>query len=154
MARRFLIALALTSLLLCAASTVALATGGTARFVSYRDTRMVAVGIDSGTVFVGWRYSVGRPPWAGQRSRWGLRYTRWSDNSAEVTVPLWLPAWVSAATGLGAGSLVFKRPRGKAPGLCARCGYDLRATPGKCPECGTVTTAEAGRPAVGARELF
>jgi len=53
------------------------------------------------------------------------------------------PFWGLA---LGAGALplarslvwmmgIVRRRRGRR-GLCERCGYDLRATPGRCPECG------------------
>jgi hypothetical protein len=55
-----------------------------------------------------------------------------------VTAPhvMWaLPAAVVAAVGVGR----WWRDRAlRRPGHCRACGYDLRATPGRCPECGTV----------------
>jgi hypothetical protein len=52
-----------------------------------------------------------------------------------VGVPIWSLALASAF--LPAGRLV-RRSRYHRPGRCRSCGYDLRATPDRCPECGTV----------------
>ena len=51
-----------------------------------------------------------------------------------VSIPYWL---IIATTGLLAIWCFKVRPR-KLNGRCAVCGYDLRATPDRCPECGKV----------------
>jgi hypothetical protein len=59
---------------------------------------------------------------------------------AERTTMVMVPHWaiLAATSVLPAWSIVSTRRRRLAleQGRCARCGYDLRATPGRCPECG------------------
>jgi len=58
-----------------------------------------------------------------------------------AVVPLWVPTLAMAAAPLW---MTSRRRRHRLAGLCAACGYDLRATPDRCPECGMVA-AGAGR---------
>jgi hypothetical protein len=60
-----------------------------------------------------------------------------------ITLPLWLVAAVSATfpaiwVAVGLTNRIHRRRRFLA-GFCATCGYDLRASPDLCPECGTMS---------------
>jgi hypothetical protein len=60
-----------------------------------------------------------------------------------------LAAAANVVVGVIGVRLIFRadlRDRRVKQGLCVKCGYDLRATPDKCPECGAI----APRPPAGA----
>ena len=71
---------------------------------------------------IGWRW---KPQYQGDTSGWS------------VYVPLYLPvlffgAWVAFLV-----HPVHRRRKRKKLGLCVKCGYDLRESKKRCPECGT-----------------
>jgi hypothetical protein len=56
-------------------------------------------------------------------------------------VPHWGAALVLALPALLPAWRRYLRWRSSGRGLCTTCGYDLRASPERCPECGTLTAA-------------
>ena len=63
-----------------------------------------------------------------------------------VRVPYWLLLSATGALPIARLMLHPRRRRAarEAAGLCAICGYDLRASPDRCPECGAVPEGAGG----------
>ena len=64
----------------------------------------------------------------------------------EAAIPLWSVVLVLSLQAAAALRHARRRRRRALLGLCRRCGYDLRATPGRCPECGAVSAPVEGTP--------
>jgi hypothetical protein len=118
---------------------------------------------DSGVVAVElYKWGDGEPP---MERRFGWRITRstgrWRDIPAmawptimtetgkrpvpgfrglpsvtRIICGLWLPLLTFSILPLVWGVGAFQRARRRVAGACPSCGYDLRATPERCPECG------------------
>jgi hypothetical protein len=57
--------------------------------------------------------------------------------SVTYTVPSWMLVLALAARPAIVARRVLSKHGRRGAGVCQSCGYDLRATPGRCPECGT-----------------
>jgi hypothetical protein len=100
------------------------------------------------------------PPWL-HRAGWNFglpKFHRYADPRRNVwdieglklvtrtaVIPFWLPALAASALPAVWVRRRLRQRRRTRRGLCSACGYDLRASPGRCPECGggNISTVEA-----------
>ena len=73
----------------------------------------------------------------------GLGYTTISPSQIVLgfqiwAAPFWLIVLVFATLPIFVAVRQLRASRRSIRGLCSSCGYDLRATPDRCPECGTI----------------
>ncbi len=65
-------------------------------------------------------------------------FNRSGDHIQSVTFPLALIVFAGLIPSVIWARREIKRRQISQAGLCAHCRYDLRATPDRCPECGTI----------------
>ena len=74
--------------------------------------------------------------------KWGPFWWSWCDDGLYLRTSLVMPYWPLLALAMPLPTFwlarFFSRRRSHHFGHCLSCGYDLRVTPERCPECGTV----------------
>lgn len=100
-------------------------------------------------VFTDWsdeRYSdlkrINLPPHSGTLDFDHLRQFNFPGGEFHAfVIPIYFPFVVSLLLPLVYAARSMRRHKGSSRNRCIRCGYDLRATPERCPECGAVPEA-------------
>ena len=72
----------------------------------------------------------------GLETRWRPGIEMPIKNYGSLFVPLWMPTLLFAGLSYTFVAPVHRRRKRKKLGLCLKCGYDLRASKDRCPECG------------------
>jgi hypothetical protein len=101
------------------------------------DFRALTLVWDRGEISL--RHSLNMDYWRPVKTvhEWSFDAPFWILPAAAALLPTWRVArWIRA---------VLKSRRRFGPGKCHRCGYDMRATPERCPECGQVADAALNR---------
>jgi len=140
--------------------------GDTIAISNVRGRMMLASFVKDRPVPEGWDVSPPRPGWRVQHGPpddgddWGIgppeREWRFAGLWYRAGQQLWfrcrslhVPDWMLLLATAVLPGLWYRRWRRdrraawrERNGRCVRCGYDLRATPGRCPECGGTKTEE------------
>ena len=74
----------------------------------------------------------------------GMSASFMDEHHHGIAVPAWLPVAAFSILPLIFVMGVVRRRRRRGAGRCAGCGYDLRASPDRCPECGAVNQGKRG----------
>jgi hypothetical protein len=95
---------------------------------------------DPATVFPSWTNGSGRFGF------WSLK-DFWVVGSRAIAIPFWVPTAIGVLLGIPALMLARRsavRAHRRRYGLCISCGYDLRESKERCPECGWEIEAPKG----------
>ncbi len=86
-----------------------------------------------GTIVLGgpWWASFAPSFWNGAITVGGSTFRMWS-----LSIPLWMPIALFGFLFWRSFLPLHRRRKRKKLGLCVKCGYDLRASKDRCPECG------------------
>jgi hypothetical protein len=100
-----------------------------------------------------------------KRERWGFGYAAGHEDDVDedtpaaanaagpsgviashlaVVVPIWVPLGIAVVPPIRLATRGLRRWKRWRGGRCLACGYDLRHTTGRCPECGTPFTETRG----------